>query len=64
MIAAVGGLSLIAIIAVIVVTTAGGTPWPIAVVLPGIGLPIAFVLIIVFAVLNVTRRRRLGNGSN
>ena len=67
MIATIAGLSVVAIAAIIVaslakVDTSEG-PWlPIA-VLPSIGLPIAFVLIIVFAVLAIVRRRRLANGA-
>ena len=63
MIATIAGLSVVAIAAIIIATLAkvdtSEGPWlPIA-VLPSIGLPIAFVLIIVFAVLAIVRRRRL-----
>ena len=65
MIAGVGGLSVVAIIAVIIasvskVDTSNG-PWLTIAVLPSIGLPIAFILIIVFAVVSIVRRRRIAN---
>ena len=67
MIASIGGLSVICIIAVIVAGFAAadvsGGAWPVVRVLPAIGLPIAFVLIIVFAILSVVRRRRIADGS-
>lgn len=67
MIASIGGLSVICIIAVIAAGAAAadvsGGAWPVVRVLPAIGLPIAFVLIIVFAILSVVRRRRIANGS-
>lgn len=66
MIAAVAGLSILAILAIIVATVTGldtsEGPWLMIAVLPTIGLPIAFVLIIVFAVLALVRRRRLAAG--
>lgn len=63
MIASVGGLSLLAIVAILIASvskldTSEG-PWLMIAVLPTIGLPIAFLLIIVFAVLAIVRRRRL-----
>jgi hypothetical protein len=63
MIAAIGGLSLLAIVSILIASaskldTSEG-PWLLIAVLPTIGLPIAFVLIIVFAVLAIVRRRRL-----
>jgi hypothetical protein len=68
MIAAIGGISIIAIIVVIVtgfahVDTSSGV-WLTVKVLPAIGLPIALVLIIIFGVLSGVRRRRLNNGGN
>jgi hypothetical protein len=65
MIATIGGLSVLSIIAIIVasvsgVDTAGGL-WPMITVLPGIGLPIAFLLIVAFAIVSITRRRRIAN---
>lgn len=38
--------------------------WPVIVVLPLIGLPLAFVLIIVFLVLSIVRRRRLAQNGD
>lgn len=68
MIASVGGLSVLAIVAVLTASVSGVDtsegPWlPIA-VLPTIGLPIAFVLIIVFSVLSIVRRRRIAGGTS
>ena len=68
MIASIGGLSLLCIIAFIVANVASadttGGAWPVVRLLPVIGLPIAFVLIIVFAILSVVRRRRIANGGD
>ena len=62
MIASIGGLSVLAIIAVIAASAAGVDTsqgaWPTIAVFPTLGLPVAFVLIIVFSVLSITRRRR------
>lgn len=63
MIASVGGLSLLAIVAILIASvskldTSEG-PWLMIAVLPTIGLPISFLLIIVFAILAIVRRRRL-----
>lgn len=63
MIASIGGLSLLAIVAILIASvskldTSEG-PWLMIAVLPTIGLPIAFLLIIVFAILAIVRRRRL-----
>jgi hypothetical protein len=66
MVASIGGLSVVAIIAILIATfsdvdTSEG-PWlPIA-VLPTIGLPITLVLIITFAVVSIVRRRRIADG--
>jgi hypothetical protein len=64
MIASAAGLSLLAILATIVAGFArinvNEGLWPVVVVLPFIGLTIAFVLIIVFLVVSIVRRRRLG----
>ncbi len=38
--------------------------WPVIVVLPLIGLPLAFVLIIVVLVLSIVRRRRLAQNGD
>lgn len=67
MIASVAGLSILAMVAILIASASGADtsegPWlPIA-VLPTIGLPIAFVLIIVFAVVGIIRRRRIADGS-
>ncbi len=63
MIASVGGLSLLAMIAVMIATMAGETEfgglWPFVRVLPLVGLPIAFALIVVFMVVALIRRRRI-----
>ncbi len=65
MIAAIVALSLICFIAIIVATAAGmqetllaGGIWSVIAVLPMIGLPLAFVLIIVLLLVSVTRRSR------
>ncbi|MEO5920523.1 MAG: hypothetical protein ABIQ01_05195 [Pseudolysinimonas sp.] len=63
MIAGIGGLSLLAIIAILAATfsradTSEG-PWLLIAVFPTLGLPVALVLIIVFAVVSVVRRRRI-----
>jgi hypothetical protein len=67
MIAGVGGLSLLAIAAVLIASASqldlSGGVWPAVAVLPAIGLPIALVLIIVFAIVSIVRRRRLANDS-
>jgi len=66
MIATVAGLSILAMIAIVIATlTATKTSdglWPTIAVLPGIGLPLAFLLIVVFSVLAIVRRRRIANG--
>ena len=63
MIASSAGLSIVAIIATIIARTAGFDTregvWLTIAVLPFIGLTIALVLIIVFIVVSVVRRRRL-----
>jgi hypothetical protein len=63
MIASSAGLSIVAIIATIVASFArvdvNQGVWPVIVVLPFLGLTIALVLIIVFVVVSVVRRRRL-----
>ena len=63
MVAGIAGISLLSIIAILIATasdvnTSEG-PWlPIA-VFPMLGLPVALVLIVVFAVISVVRRRRI-----
>jgi hypothetical protein len=63
MVAGIGGLSLLAIIAILIATLAGVDtregPWLTISVFPALGLPVALVLIIVFAVLSVVRRNRI-----
>ena len=66
MIAGIGGLSLLAIIAILVASfskadTSEG-PWLLISVFPALGLPVALVLIVVFAVISIVRRRRLADG--
>jgi hypothetical protein len=63
MVASAIGLSLIAFFAVVIGTATGvrdftGGVWPTVIVLPMIGLPIGFVLIIVVLVLSFMRRSR------
>ncbi|CAN5376146.1 hypothetical protein BH11ACT3_BH11ACT3_22990 [soil metagenome] len=60
----IGGLSLVAILAVIIARVAGFTgftsgAWPVVLVLPGIGLPVTLVVLIVFFVVRVLHQRRL-----
>lgn len=63
MIATVGGLSVIAIVGVFLGRSAGADlssgVWPAVALLPSIGLPIAFLLIVAFLIASVVRRRRL-----
>jgi hypothetical protein len=66
MVAGIGGLSVLAIVAVLIATfgnadTSEG-PWLPLAVFPTIGLPITVVLIIVFAVVSIVRRRRIADG--
>ena len=63
MIAGIGGLSLLAIIAILVAAfskadTSEG-PWLLIAVFPTIGLQVALILIIVLTVISITRRRRI-----
>jgi hypothetical protein len=66
MIASIGGLSVVAIIALIVGSSAGADTrsgvWPLVTFFPLIGLPVAFAMIVVFAVLAIVRRRRNDGG--
>jgi hypothetical protein len=62
MIASIGGLSVIAVIATIALSSAGQAAPHIVVVFPVIGLPVAFVLIVVFAILSILRRRTAKGG--
>ena len=63
MIAGIGGLSVIAIIATIAAGSAGADlssgAWPVVAVFPGLGLPVTFILIVVFAIVSIVRRRRI-----
>jgi len=63
MIASVGGLSLLAMIIVMIASMAGeaefGGAWLFLRVLPLVGLPIAVVLIVVFMIVATLRRRRI-----
>jgi purine-cytosine permease-like protein len=67
MIASIAGLSVLSILAIIIASAAKADTregaWPTVAVLPGIGLPIAFVLIVVFAVVSIVRRRRIASGA-
>ena len=63
MIAGIGGLSLVAIIAILVAAfsradTSEG-PWLFIAVFPTLGLPITLLLIIVLTVMAIVRRRRI-----
>lgn len=63
MIASIVGLSIIGIVVTMIGAASGaemsGGVWPMLLLLGYIGLPIAFVLVIVFLVVSTTRRRRL-----
>lgn len=62
-IATIVGLSIIAIIVTIIANASGAVMssgiWPTLVLIGYIGLPIAFVLVVVFLIVSTTRRRRL-----
>lgn len=68
MIASSAGLSILAILATIVANLAGVNTreglWLTITVLPFIGLTIAFLLMIVFAIVSILRRRRLARDSS
>ncbi len=63
MIGSVAGLSIVAIIATMVASLTGADmsagAWPTVALLPLIGLSVAFILIVVFMIVSVVRRRRL-----
>ncbi len=63
MIAGIGGLSVVAVISILVAVVSGADtsegPWLLSAVFPTIGLPIVLVLIIVFAVVSIVRRRSI-----
>jgi hypothetical protein len=61
MIGAVGGVSLLAFVGLLIANFAGVRPdgsgiWPMLVLLPYVGFPITILLIVVLAVLNARRR--------
>jgi ABC-type polysaccharide/polyol phosphate export permease len=58
MVATVLGLSVVAILISLVVSGTGGTPWPIVLVLPLVGLPIGFLFMIALLLVSVIRRTR------
>ena len=63
MVASAIGLSIIAFLAVIIGTATGvtdfsGGAWPVAIVLPAIGLPIGLVLMIALIIVSGLRRGR------
>jgi asparagine N-glycosylation enzyme membrane subunit Stt3 len=68
MIASSAGLSILAIVATILANLGGVETregiWLTITVLPFIGLTFAFLLIIVFAVVSIVRRRRLARDSS
>lgn len=63
MFAAVAGISILGIVVVLVASLAGmstdGGVWPAIRMVPFIGLPLAFVLMVVFLIVSLPRRRRL-----
>ena len=52
------GLSILCFLAVIIGSTLGWAPWPVIIILPLVGLPIGFVLIIALIAINLVRRSR------
>jgi hypothetical protein len=67
-IAGIGGLSVIAIIAILIASLSNADtsegPWLLIAVFPTIGLPITLLLIIVLTVMGIVRRRRLARGGD
>lgn len=63
MIGSVAGFSILAIVATMVASLTGTDMstgvWPAIAILPLIGLSLAFILIVVFMIVSVVRRRRL-----
>jgi uncharacterized membrane protein len=63
MIASIVGLAIIGIVATMIGAASGvamsGGIWPVLLLIGYIGLPIAFVLVIVFLIVSTTRRRRI-----
>jgi ABC-type transport system involved in multi-copper enzyme maturation permease subunit len=68
MIASAAGLSILAILATIIANLGGVNTregmWLTVTVLPFVGLTFAFLLIIVFAIVSIVRRRRLARDSS
>lgn len=68
MIASAAGLSILAILATIIANLGGVNTregvWLMVTVLPFIGLTIALLLIIVFLIVSIVRRRRLARDSS
>lgn len=68
MIASAAGLSILAILATIIANLTGVNTregiWLTVTVLPFVGLTFAFLLIIVFAIISIVRRRRLARDSS
>ena len=66
MFVSVAGLSILAVVVVIVASLAGadtdGLVWVMLRLVPFIGFAIAFVLMIVFLAISIPRRRRLARG--
>ncbi len=66
MVAGIGGLSVVAIVAILIAALTkvdmSEGPWRPIAVFPALGLPVALVLIIVFAVISIVRRRRIADG--
>jgi hypothetical protein len=68
MIASAAGLSILAILATIIANLGGVNTregmWLTVTVLPFVGLTFTFLLIIVFAIVSIVRRRRLARDSS
>lgn len=70
MIAAIIGASLVAFVVIIIATWAGVAAdggfgeglWPVIMMVPTVGLPIGFVLIIALLILSAVRRGRAAKG--
>lgn len=70
MIAAIIAASLLAFVVIIIASVAGVDAsgfgegiWPVIMMIPTVGLPIGFVLIIVLLILSAVRRGRAGKGA-
>jgi ABC-type dipeptide/oligopeptide/nickel transport system permease component len=72
MFVAIVGLSILAFIAVMIGTAAGVGPndgfsqgiWPLVIMLPWFGLPLAFLLLIALLIVNGVRRARAGRAGS